>query len=124
VIPADAAAAAPPSPAASANVAAAIVPAIAPVTPPHANAAYLENPPPAYPPLSRRLGEQGRVMLRVHVSADGNADAIELKSSSGSARLDEAALSTVKRWRFVPARQGEQPVAAWTVIPITFSLKG
>ena len=63
-------------------------------------------------------------MLRVHVSADGNADAIELKSSSGSARLDEAALSTVKRWRFVPARQGEQPVAAWTVIPITFSLKG
>ena len=87
VMPADAAAAAPPSPAASANVAAAIVPAIAPVTPPHANAAYLENPPPAYPPLSRRLGEQGRVMLRVHVSADGNADAIELKSKIGRAHV-------------------------------------
>ncbi len=105
-------------------VAAAVAPTATPVIPPHANADYLENPPPAYPPLSRRLGEQGKVMLRVLVNANGMADTVELKSSSGSSRLDEAALATVRRWRFVPARQGEQPVAAWTLIPITFSLKG
>jgi len=47
-----------------------------------------------------------------------------LKTSSGSPRLDQAALDTVKRWRFVPARQGDQSVAAWVVVPISFSLEG
>ncbi len=94
------------------------------VVPPSFNANYLENPPPAYPPLSRRMGEQGKVMLRVLVNPKGTADKVELRSSSGSARLDDAALDVVKRWRFVPAKQGDQPVPAWVLIPITFSLKG
>lgn len=101
-----------------------ITAAPAPVIPPNFNADYLDNPPPAYPPLSRRMSEQGRVMLRVLVNARGTPDKVELKSSSGSSRLDDAALETVKRWRFVPARQGDQPVAAWVLIPITFTLKG
>jgi protein TonB len=63
-------------------------------------------------------------MLRVLVNAKGTADTVELRSSSGSNRLDEAALESVKHWRFVPARQGDQPVSAWVLIPITFSLKG
>jgi protein TonB len=63
-------------------------------------------------------------MLRVLVNAKGTPDKVELKSSSGSNRLDDAALETVKHWRFIPARQGDQPVAAWVLIPITFSLKG
>ena len=113
--PAPIAAAPPPAPA----------PAIAvPVVPPSFNASYLENPAPAYPPLSRRVGEQGKVMLRVLVNTKGTADTVELRSSSGSPRLDEAALESVKHWRFVPARQGDQPVAAWVLVPITFSLKG
>ena len=94
------------------------------VTPPDFAAAYLDNPPPAYPQLSRRLGEQGRVMVRVLVDTAGAPESIELKSSSGSPRLDDAALAVVKRWRFVPARQGPRPVAAWVLVPITFSLKG
>lgn len=98
--------------------------AAVPVVPPNFNADYLDNPPPVYPPLSRRIGEQGKVMLRVLVNATGNADKVELRSSSGSNRLDDAALDVVRRWRFVPARQGDQPVAAWVLIPITFSLKG
>jgi protein TonB len=109
---------APPSPPAPAPVAA------VPVIPPNFNADYLDNPPPVYPPLSRRMGEQGKIVLRVLVNAKGTADKIELRSSSGSNRLDDAALDVVKRWRFVPARQGDQPVAAWVLIPITFSLKG
>ena len=98
--------------------------AAVPVIPPNFNADYLDNPPPVYPAISRRMGEQGKVMLRVLVNAKGTADKVELRESSGSSRLDEAALESVKRWRFVPARQGDQPVAAWVIIPITFSLKG
>lgn len=96
----------------------------APVLPPDFNADYLENPPPVYPALSRRIGEQGKVMLRVLVSAKGTTDKVELRATSGSSRLDDAALDAVRHWRFVPARQGDQAVAAWVLIPITFSLKG
>jgi len=114
-LPAPVAAVPPPAPA----------PAIVlPVVPPSFSASYLENPAPVYPPLSRRVGEQGKVMLRVLVSAKGTADTVELRASSGSSRLDDAALESVKHWRFVPARQGDQPVAAWVLVPITFSLKG
>jgi protein TonB len=94
-----------------------------PIIPPNFNAAYLDNPAPVYPPLARRSGEQGRVVLRVLVTPTGTADAVELRTSSGSARLDQAAIETVKRWRFVAARQGEQTVAAWVLVPITFSLE-
>ena len=98
-------------------------PAPLPVVPPVYNAAYLENPAPSYPPLARRAHEEGKVLLRVLVSARGTAENAEVKASSGSARLDAAALDTVKRWRFVAARQGDQAVPAWVVIPITFSLQ-
>jgi protein TonB len=94
----------------------------APVTQPIFDADYLNNPAPAYPPLARRLREQGVVYVRILVSPDGLPDHIELKHSSGSARLDEAALRVVKKWRFVPAKRGGQSVAAWVVVPIAFSL--
>jgi len=88
------------------------------------NAEYLNNPTPVYPPISRRMGEQGLVLLRVFVSAHGDPNAIELKTGSGYARLDRAAQEAVKQWKFVPAKRGEQPVDAWVVVPIRFSLKG
>lgn len=104
---------------ASATPAAAPTPA---VVQPVFDADYLNNPSPAYPPLSRRMREQGVVYLRVLVSAEGVPDQVELKKSSGSVRLDESALCTVKKWRFVPARRGSETVAAWVVVPIAFSL--
>lgn len=91
-----------------------------PFIPPVFNADYLENPPPPYPPMSRRLGEKGRVLLRVFVSAGGHAELVEVKTSSGYERLDEAARSAVSDWRFVPARRGEKQVAAWVLVPISF----
>lgn len=91
--------------------------------PPNFNAAYLNNPAPVYPPLSRRMGEEGRVMLRVHVSEDGVATQVQLRTSSKYPRLDDAALEAVRRWRFVPARRGDQPVAAWVLVPISFNLR-
>ncbi len=96
----------------------------APVIPPSFNAAYLDNPAPAYPALSRRMGEQGRVLLRVFVEADGMSSRVELRSSSGFERLDQAALDAVRRWKFVPAKQGDQAVGAWVVVPILFNLRG
>ncbi len=109
----------------SAPVVAAAPPAprVEAVVAPRFDADYLDNPAPAYPALSRRLGEQGRVLLRVYVLADGSAGQVEIRESSGFERLDRAAREAVARWRFVPARQGDRPVAAWVLVPISFSLR-
>jgi protein TonB len=97
---------------------------VAAVTQPVFNAAYLDNQPPSYPPLSRRLGEQGRVVLRVLVDSNGSAGQVEVRASSGSERLDESARATVRRWKFVPAKRGSEPFAEWVLIPISFKLEG
>lgn len=97
----------------------------APVTTlPGLNADYLNNPAPVYPDSARRQGEQGRVLLRVLVDAAGSVQQTVLRKSSGFAALDQAALDAVKNWRFVPARRGVEAVAAWVVVPISFSLEG
>ena len=93
------------------------------VTPPVYEADYLRNPPPPYPRLSRRLREEGEVELRVRVDPAGQPVVVELARSSGSGRLDEAALRTVRDWRFAPARRGGQAVAAWVRVPILFKLE-
>lgn len=98
-------------------------PAPAVPVPPRFDADYLDNPKPVYPSLSRRLGEQGRVVLRVKVAASGLPTEVILQASSGSPRLDQAALETVRRWKFVPARLGNETVAASVLVPIVFSLK-
>src|SRR5690606_8953248 len=110
-------------PAPAAQVAAApAAPAAAPVEAPRYDAAYLRNPPPAYPRASRRLGEQGRVVLRVRVEANGRPSRLEVQASSGSPRLDDAALDAVRRWSFVAARRGSESVAAWVLVPLEFRL--
>jgi protein TonB len=95
-----------------------------PVIEPKFGAAYLKNPPPDYPTLSRRVGEQGRVLLRVLVSEQGTPQSVELESGSGYSRLDQAALDAVKKWRFVPARKGSQAISAYVLVPLKFSLDG
>lgn len=99
------------------------IPASAAPSPPRFDAAYLDNPKPSYPLISRRMKEEGRVLLRVQVSANGQAADVEVHTSSGSMRLDQSALETVRRWKFVPARQGSEAVAASVLVPIVFSLK-
>lgn len=94
------------------------------VVPPRFDAAYLNNPRPEYPRVSKRMGEHGKVMLRVYVSAAGKPEQVEVRTSSGSPRLDEAARQAVEHWKFVPARQGDDAVAAWIIVPITFVLEG
>lgn len=78
--------------------------------------------PPAYPEAARRRGEQGRVMLKVDVSADGSPREVSVSQGSGFAALDAAALGAVKQWRFIPATRGGTPVAAVAQVPIRFRL--
>jgi periplasmic protein TonB len=94
----------------------------APVTQPRSDAAHLNNPLPVYPVVSRRLGEQGRVLFDVYILPDGSVGEIKVKQSSGFERLDRAALEAVRQWRFVPARRGDTPIAYWYVQPFTWSI--
>jgi len=90
--------------------------------PPNFIAAYLDNPPPVYSQLSRRLRESGTVLLRVRVSVEGRSEQVGIEQGSGFERLDQAAVEAVRRWRFVPAKQGEQAIAASVIVPINFRL--
>jgi protein TonB len=94
------------------------------ITPPSANASYLRNPPPRYPLIARRNGEQGTVMLKVLVTREGLPSLVSVEKTSGSSYLDQAALDTVRTWRFAPARRGEQTVEAWVLVPVVFRLEG
>jgi protein TonB len=97
---------------------------LAGATAPRFDADYLDNPAPAYPPLSRRQHEEGKVVLQVYVEASGLAGKVELHTSSGYERLDRSAIAAVSRWKFAPARQGAAAVGAWVLVPLVFSLKG
>jgi protein TonB len=103
--------AAPPAPAAP-----------APVTPASANAAYLKNPAPEYPSLAQRRGWEGTVLLRVQVLPSGKPGEIQIQKSSGRQQLDDAALNAVKRWSFVPAKQGDVAQVGWVSVPIDFKI--
>lgn len=87
------------------------------------DANYLRNPAPPYPALSKRMGEEGKVVLRVSVNPQGTADSVDIKTSSGSPRLDESAQKTVRNWKFVPAKRGDAPVQSWVLVPIIFKLE-
>lgn len=134
VIAAAAAAVVQPSPAAALPAPAAITvaapPAMsalpAPVQPavqlPSSDADYLQNPKPTYPAMSRRQGEQGKTIVRVLIGVDGLPKLTELAKSSGFVRLDQAAMDTIMRWRFVPGKRAGVPEPMWFNIPINWVL--
>ena len=98
-------------------------PAPAKITLPSSDADYLSNPKPKYPTMSLKMGEQGTVKIRVFVSAEGLPQKIELSQSSGYDRLDQAALASVPKWRFVPGKRGGVPEGMWFVVPIPFIIE-
>ena len=115
----------PPAPPITAPVA--VAPPAPPAPPklelPSSDADYLQNPKPAYPPMSKRLGEQGKVLVHVLIGADGSAQKAEVRQSSGYDRLDQAAVSTVLKWRYVPGKRGGVAEAMWFNVPINFVLE-
>lgn len=90
--------------------------------PPRFDAAYLHNPKPAYPRAAIRLGLEGEARIEVLVGPDGKPQKTRLVQSAGHDALDQSALDAVARWRFVPARRGDQPVAARVEVPVRFQL--
>lgn len=83
---------------------------------------YVREPSPRYPPQSRRLKEQGLVVLRVVIDERGEASSIEIETSSGHARLDAAARDAVLRAAFRPYVEDGEPRRALVLIPIEFAL--
>ena len=117
-----------PAPMAAPSTRESVPPPAAPKAPakvelPSSDASYLQNPTPVYPPISKRLGEQGRVVVRVLIGADGVPQQAELKHSSGFERLDRSALEYVMKCRYVPGQVGGVPRAMWYEAPVSFVLE-
>ena len=84
---------------------------------------YDRNPKPSYPMIARRRGYEGVVVLKVEILPNGRVGELRVKRSSGHHILDKSALNTVKRWKFIPAKRGEDPIRIWAEIPIKFKLE-
>jgi protein TonB len=85
---------------------------------------YLKAPQPEYPALSKRLGEQGKVVLRILVNQAGLPEQVLVQSSSGFARLDEAGRQAAQRALFKPYLEDGRPVAVFVIVPLNFQLAG
>ena len=85
----------------------------------------LSNPKPKYPPQARRAQREGVVELEFTVGVDGRASDIKVvKEDPKGFGFGDAALEAVnKRWRFTPAKRGDESVPQRVKIPIRFSLK-
>lgn len=90
---------------------------------PSSNADYLQNPRPVYPPLSKRMGEQGQVVYSVLIGTDGLPVSARLVRSSGFDRLDEASFNAVMRWRYTPGKRNGVPTAMSFNVPINWVLE-
>lgn len=97
-------------------------PAPAKVELPSSDADYLHNPRPPYPALSKRLGEQGTVVVSILIGSDGVPQRADLKKTSGFDRLDQAALAVVMKWRYVPGKRAGQAETRWVDAPVIFAL--
>ncbi|MDP3497720.1 MAG: energy transducer TonB [Candidatus Nitrotoga sp.] len=83
---------------------------------------YLQAPAPEYPPLARRMGEEGRVTLRVLVNETGRPTRVDVQKTSGSPRLDEAARQAVLHAMFKPHIEDGRATTVYAIVPITFHL--
>lgn len=106
-------------------------PAPAPVAPPAAPAAprtissgveYIRPPSPEYPAAAKRMGEQGKVVMRVLINEKGRAERVEIQKSSGSARLDEAAKQALMQALFKPYMEDGKALPVYAIVPINFQL--
>jgi len=79
---------------------------------------------PTYPAISRRMGEEGKLVLRVELDENGRIDDAKVINSSGYERLDDAALAAVKSWQCNPSLRNGQPVRAVALQPFNFVLQG
>jgi TonB family protein len=69
-----------------------------------------------------RAGEEGAAVLQVLVDETGRASEVRVARSSGYTRLDDAAVSAVRRWKFAPSTQGALAVSTWGEMEMRFNL--
>lgn len=98
-------------------------PAVDDYVSPDLSAAYRNNPAPPYPLMAKRRGLEGVVLLAVSLDVHGYPLRVEIKRSSGHGILDETALQSVRKWRFVPAQRGGRAVGAEVEVPLRFALR-
>ncbi|MCW3482231.1 energy transducer TonB [Neisseriaceae bacterium JH1-16] len=94
-----------------------------PVTPPTQVGGYASTPRPNYPPLSVEMGEEGSVRIRAQIDADGRPSDVTVAKGSGFPRLDRAAVTAVKGWRFNPARRGNEAIPFTYTFSVDFTLR-
>ena len=97
-------------------------PVVEKVTQPRGSAGYKNNPAAEFPDVAIEHNWEGRVVLKVHVLANGTPDSITVQTSSGHEVLDESAVKTVGKWTFEPAKRGNTPIDGWVTVPINFKL--
>lgn len=89
---------------------------------PRIDAKNKDNPPPTYPRIARKLGQEGVAILNIYILADGTVGEVALKKSSGYSRLDEAAITAAKSWHYVPAKRGNNNISFWYEHAVRFVL--
>ena len=77
---------------------------------------------PQYPPTAYRNREEGSVLVRAEVDADGVPGEVTLMRRSGSRDLDNAALAAVRQWHFRPAIENGKAIASAVEVPVDFKL--
>lgn len=86
------------------------------------SARMISGAPPRYPLECRRRKEQGTVILALTLDLDGRVSSISIARSSGFERLDNAALSAVRKWRWAPLVKDGKPVMVKGQVEIPFVL--
>ena len=84
---------------------------------------YIQRPAPQYPPMSKRMREEGKVMLRILVNEKGRPEKVEIQKSSGFSRLDDAARQAALGAVFKPYMEDGRPVSVYAIVPINFSIQ-
>jgi protein TonB len=84
---------------------------------------YVQAPKPDYPIASKRLGEQGKVVLRILINEQGLPERVDIHQATGFARLDEAARQAAMRAVFKPHRENGRAVPVFVMVPVNFSIK-
>ncbi|MQR02183.1 energy transducer TonB [Glaciimonas soli] len=83
---------------------------------------YIQEPRPEYPSSSKRMGEEGKVIMRVLINEKGRAERIEIQKTSGYSRLDDAAKRAMLRALFKPYMENGKAIPVYAIVPINFQL--
>lgn len=83
---------------------------------------FLRRTLPIYPVMARRMGKEGRIVLRLTIDEKGNLSNVEVIENGGYG-FAEAAVEGVKKSSFLPAQKDGKPVASRAILPIRFSLR-